>query len=45
MILDLGMTNSFMISYTVEWLGIKTKLLVDPIKVHLAQGVLDPNLE
>jgi hypothetical protein len=43
--LDLGVRNSFMTSQMVEWLGIKTKLLVDPITVHLAQGVLDPNLE
>ncbi len=26
---------------TMEWLEIKTKLVVDPILVHLAQGVVE----
>jgi hypothetical protein len=26
---------------TMEWLGVKTKLAVDPILVHLAQGMVE----
>ncbi len=26
---------------TMEWLEVKTKLVVDPILVHLAQGVVE----
>jgi hypothetical protein len=30
---------------TMKWLGIKTKLVVDPIWVHLAQGVVEFTFE
>ncbi len=39
--LDLGVTNLFMTLQTMEWLGVKTKLAVDPILVHLAQGMVE----
>jgi len=41
--LDWKMTNSFMIPQVTKWLGVKTKLVVDPITVQLAQGITRPS--
>jgi hypothetical protein len=43
-LLDLGMTNLFMILQMVEQLGVKTKLVVNPITMNLAQGIIKPSL-
>jgi hypothetical protein len=40
--LDLRATNSFMILQVVERLEVKIILLIDPIMVHLAQGISRP---
>ncbi len=40
--LDLGMTDSFMIPQVVERLKLKTKVVSNPITMHLAQGVAKP---
>ncbi len=42
-LLDLGVTNSVMISQVTKWLGVKTKLVANPIIVHLAQGIVKPS--
>jgi hypothetical protein len=39
-LLDLGVTNLFMTLQVMEHLGVKTKLVVDPIMMHLAQGIV-----
>jgi hypothetical protein len=41
---NLGMTNLFMISQAVEWLGVKTELMANPITMQLAQGIARPSL-
>jgi hypothetical protein len=43
-LLDPGMTNSFMIPQVAEQLGVKIELVVDPIIVQLAQGIVRPSL-
>jgi hypothetical protein len=38
------MTNLFMTLQMVKQLGVKTKLMVNPITVNLAQGIFKPSL-
>jgi hypothetical protein len=39
------MNNKFLhIPQVVKWLGVNTKLMVDPIIVHFSQGIVRPSL-